>query len=272
MTARDAINSYFHKSLLILSTLVSLIALSATAVAQPNTAALSDVCHVLEKLDRQPSIGKKAGIPEKFNVRFSQIAHDKGFYIFVRARNEALSFISSFQRPTRPKPLWMKLKTARKGEHLGLVQVPTPERFSNPEQLTNATKIWAEDWTRIQKEYELHLDAEGVVVDNEGRAFEADIDLLAVYKAGGEQELLSDRSGFHPYEDNELAELNHLLTPERVDPTYWFLQHGSHSEWRDKYSMDPFPAIVYEPSGGIQWLYSWKEFNEYLGRVFTSIR
>lgn len=174
---------------------------------------------------------KEAGMDPNDVERLVKHCKDRDRLVVVRFTNpESLKY---HNMPNHvPKPLDVKLKTSKRGEHAGLVMAPGE----------GAEKWEKENFEYLTKEKGYKVDSEGCMVDPNGNRIYGDHDVQSVHQKVedeyGEKAYLQDQA--NPTDSSTIADLN-----EGGDAKMY--QHGAQDNYMVK--TDEYGDIVKDSHG-----------------------
>jgi hypothetical protein len=206
--------------------------------------------------------GNKAGMKNKQVEGLVAFASDDDnkYTIVIRASNDKARKYQD-KDGYRPKPLAVKLKTAKKGKYAGLVTLPDKKKLK---------KMTDEERADVDEEV-ADLEGDGwkfdkeLLRDSDGRAVHGDYDLQGLYKG---KKLLDTNA---KKGKQLLEELNMAVDPERTEEDMWLFQHGGNDNYRkkgDTSEMGRFPDpdeefLIIEPDGDTVFIESLADLEKY---------
>jgi hypothetical protein len=207
----------------------------------------------------------RAGYSPEHAELFRRFATEGGYYFLIRGRVIPKSIQDG--KADLPKPLWIKMRSARKGKYKGYVVKPSAESFKQGHELELAELLWNEYWPHVSDKLTVNEDT-GLVTDASGNRFISDYDLFGVFKASnGALVQFGDVKENSPTE-NRLW-INRILTPGVKDPAQFLVQHGSLLEWLplNKVTNRYLPVIYIKPNGTVGIITTHHELNDLMREI-----
>jgi len=233
----------------------------------------------LDNLDHSGSIGlsqeelhlfKRAGYPAAQATLLRNFAMKHGMYLMIRGR--VFPHVVADDVAALPKPVWIKIRTARKGPWKGFLVKPSAMHFSPGHEMDLANDLWQKYWPEISSR--LKIDPQtGVITDLEGHRYMSDYDLFAAFDTR-DGHLIKFGNGSEAQMTRNLIQINRLLTPGVQDPRQFLVQHGSLLEWLplEKVTNRYLPILFFTPDGHSGLITSHHELDEFLAEIKASQR